>query len=196
MANSFSFKNLLNSRFKKAAITAILLIAIFSIGTYAYLASLPPQEGPKVTVTSSPLQFSMQLDKTDYSLGENISITISLKNIGSENVTIKWPSYREFYGVFWYFDFIIMDQNGTKIDQWGDVYGLLEAVLKRTLAPGDQLTTVYTWTQRISYTAVQVPKGIYSIKALSREFGLAIGNQTMASLPISLETPTITFTIT
>jgi hypothetical protein len=38
-----------------------------------------------------------------------------------------------------------------------------------------------------------VLKGTYSVKGLSREFGLIVGNQTTT---MELETPTITFTIT
>jgi hypothetical protein len=52
-----------------------------------YLLSLPPPKGPIVYLTSPPVEFSMGMDKTHYSLADNMSISFSLRNISNETIT-------------------------------------------------------------------------------------------------------------
>jgi len=67
----------------------LALAAVSGVAAYAYLQSLP-QAGPRVTITSPPLEFSVELDKTEYPFseetrsGENITITFCLKNISNK----------------------------------------------------------------------------------------------------------------
>jgi hypothetical protein len=189
-----SFRGLFASRPRRILVITLLVIVVLCAGTYAYWTFLPPQQGPRAATLSSPLELSIQLDKCEYQQGENVTITISLKNVGNETITVSWPSYSCSDGVDMYFDFIVMDGNGTKVSQWYYGRGLLASVLTRTLDPGQQLTNVYTWMQDTGWPDfAQVPKGTYSVKGLSRGFDLTVGTQLTS---MELETPTITFIIT
>lgn len=157
---------------------------------YAYLASLPslpPLSGPKVTVTSSPLEFSMGLDKTDFLLGENVTIHFSLENISNETKKLAWLN--DYCG--WYFDYCVMDENNTVVYHWVMEYGCYPMIVDKVLDSGENISNTYVWHQTLGYPSYsQVPCGIYSVKGLT--LPLILDDQ---SNIITIETPTITFTI-
>jgi hypothetical protein len=72
---------------RRTLLLSIILVAVLCGSVLGYLLSLPPPEGLKVTITSPPIQFSMSLDKTRYSLTDNMSQTFCLRNISNETVT-------------------------------------------------------------------------------------------------------------
>jgi hypothetical protein len=133
----------------------------------------------------------MELDKTEFQLGENVTIRLSLKNIGNETVSIRWVSR---YSDKLHFDFYVLDENNTQIFQYSEVYGVIEG-LEFSVNPGGQLTSVYVWYQETGYPEfAQVPKGIYYVRGSSRSFLVSAGSQVLWYG--TLETPTITITIT
>jgi hypothetical protein len=192
------FNSLLGSRPRKVGLLAAVLVIVLVVSSYAYMASLQPQEGPLVSVISPPLEFSMQLNKTEFLLGEDVMVRLSLKNIGNETIGLSWADFRGYEDVLMYFDFIVTDSNNTVVFQYSKVYGALFLVLDRTLNPGEQLVSAVPWIQITVHpqevpSHQQVPAGTYNVRGLSRKMGLTVGNQTTI---ITLETPTITFTIT
>jgi len=199
-----SFKSLFTSRKHKAALVSTALILVLAVGTHAYLQSLPPAAGPRVSLLSPPLEFSMELDKAEFQQGENVTVTLSMKNTGSEEITLMWTSFYQFLDRVLYFDICITDLNGTVVFQWSRVYFGLGMVLEKSLNPGEQLTSMYFWYQEkyhypegqkpeYSYQEGQVPKGIYYIMGLSRQFTLTVDGQTTPLM--TLETPSITIQI-
>jgi hypothetical protein len=84
-----SIRELFASRSRRIIVATVIIIALLCAGAYAYLASLPSQMGPMVTLTSSPFELSMMLDKTQYSLTENMSITFYLRNISNKTITVE-----------------------------------------------------------------------------------------------------------
>jgi len=135
----------------------------------------------------------MKLDKAEYKLGENVTIRLSVKNIDNKTITLTWYEYYMYDNALMYFDFYIIDANGTLVYQWTKDHAALQAVLKRTLSPGEQLTSVYPWYQLNGYpNEAQVPAGTYTVRGSTRKVGLTVEDQTAA---ITLETPTVTFII-
>ena len=68
----------------------LLVVVVGSpIMAYAYSKLSQPTAGPKVFITSSPLIFSMELQKANFQYGENITIKFRLENIGNKTITIR-----------------------------------------------------------------------------------------------------------
>jgi hypothetical protein len=86
-----SFGGLFASRPRRILVIAGLITAVLCAGTYAYWASLSSPAGPRVTLTSPPLEVSMTLDKTRYSFTENMTISFYLRNTSNETVTLTRP---------------------------------------------------------------------------------------------------------
>ena len=86
-----TLKGVLGSRTKKTAVGVLVIVVALSVVAYAYWASLPSTTGPKVTITSSPFELSMALDKTTFSLDDNLAITFYLKNLSNETITAGIP---------------------------------------------------------------------------------------------------------
>ena len=191
MVRIFS-KNWIKTNFSKVLLVTLIVIVVSVASVYAYLEFLLPQSGPRVTILSQPLEFSMEMDKTEFRQGENITIRLSVKNVGNQTITLRWSSFYLHYDVVLYFDFYVLDMNNTVVFQWSKIYGRFPAVREKTLTPGEQLINVYVWGQW-SELEGQVPKGVYSVRGLTRQVALIVGDQTST---ITLETPTITFTIT
>jgi len=170
-------KSFFHSRRVILIVTAVLVIILVSSSIYAYYWSLPPHTGPRVSLVSPPLEFSLQLEKTTFARGENISISISLRNISNRTVTMSWLGYgatdagslRDGYVVSSVFpagtpkrlvlDFLVSDENGTVI---GELINRVESsVVSLTLAAGETATQTFLW-----YTSIDlIPSGLYYLKA-------------------------------
>jgi hypothetical protein len=190
----------MGSRSRKAAFIAAFLIAVLAVSVYAYLASLPSPPGPRVTITSPPLQFSMQLDKTEYRLGENVTIKFWLKNTSNMTITLHCSSifpYEGGHGTPMLFDFIITRANGTEIYRWSEWHGAAEVVYDFTLDPGQEINQTNTWFQTsgdlLYPKEVQVPAGTYYIRGVIPPGRVGFGVSGVGR--IALETPSVAFVI-
>jgi hypothetical protein len=90
--------SLFGSRSRKIMLLIVILVASLAAGVYSYRVSLPSPKsvGPSVSITSSPIQFSVGLDKTEYASSENLTVYFSLRNISNETVTV---TELEWYGL-------------------------------------------------------------------------------------------------
>lgn len=194
-----SFSSLFASRKRRAALVSAALITVLVVGTYAYLQSLPRAAGPKVTLTSPPIEFSTEVDKAGYQYGENITITFLLRNTSNDTITITKPTMwvivpglfpipTESYlaspekGVrgYFHFGFSITHQNGTEI--WKQYSGLYQTIYTIYIEPAGYVKQTWEWD-------MPLPQGVYYIRGIlyceiPDAFALSI-----------LETPTITITI-
>jgi len=84
-------KGLLGSRTRRTIVGILVIAMALSVIVYAYWRSLPSQIGPKVTLTSPPFELSFALDKTAYSLDDNMTMTFYLRNISNETITVEIP---------------------------------------------------------------------------------------------------------
>lgn len=166
-------------------IVTILTIVLVSSSIYAYYWSLPQRIGPRVSLVSPPLEFSLQLEKTTFASGENISVSISLRNISNQTIELEWPEYgatgSRFDGSLKssifpeggpqgvVLDFFILDQNGTLIYKF--IGRLQLSVISRTLAPEEVVIQTFIWNQLVlnrwsdNPPLIVIPSGTYYIKA-------------------------------
>lgn len=173
----------------RVALLVIIVIAMVAVGTFAYWLSPPHISGPKTSIVSFPLEFAIELDKGEFQQGENVTIRLSLKNISNETIKVTYGSWSGSM----YFDFHILDENGIVIYAFTHNYAYYQSVVAKMIGPSKELTSICIWHQVKDYSASQVPRGSYAVKGLSRLFRLTAGDQT---IEMTLETPTIAFTIT
>jgi hypothetical protein len=190
----------MSSRFRKIAIATAFLAVILGVSTYAYYASLSPQAGPKVTVTSPPLQFSMQIDKTEYNMGENISIMFWLNNTSNETLKVEYANtpILEPFIPFKRFDFVVSNESGELYDDatqhsWKS-NGTFE--LGRyyfyTLNPGEEIIETNFWDQK-DLLMNQVPAGMYYLRGVIPVWEVSF--RINGGPWIKLETPSLSFII-
>jgi hypothetical protein len=185
---------------------AAILVVSLAVSGYAYWVLLPPQGGPRVTITSPPVEFSMELDKTEYQYGENITIIFSLENISNQTITISksywWPidpvhgilsteaeganisapQIPHLLSALFHFGLGITDQNGTKVFE--QYRGLSPATYNFSIEPSGHVKQ----TLVLGPDWDTLPKGTYQIRGIQYcgILGYWWGK---------LETPTITFVI-
>ena len=188
----------MGSRSRRAAFVAAFLIAVLAVSVYAYLASLPSPPGPRVTITSPPLEFSMQIDKTQYNLGENMTIRFWLKNTSNMTITLHYSSifpYEGGHGMPMLFDFIITSANGTEVYRWSEGHAAAEVVYEFTLDPGQEINQTNIWFQTswdlLHTKEVQVPAGTYYIRGVVPPGRVGFGVNGVGQ--IALETPSVAF---
>lgn len=195
-----SFRGLLASRPRKAGLIIAVMVVALVAGTYAYLASLP-SGGPRVTITSPPLEFSIEPNKIDFQQSENITIKFYTSNIGNDTVMLTWLGYYLYYDTWMPFDFYIVDANNTVIYQWTRTRGELEVPKDITLNPSEKLERIYVWNQKSNYlndaqvlVETQIPKGTYEIRGI---LGPILIDRTddWSKPKITLETPPIAFVV-
>lgn len=188
-------KRSLFRRPRGAVILALGLAAVLVASIYAYYLSITPHRSPKASVTSGPLEFSVELNRTDFLAGESVSVRIRAKNTANATIKLVWSEVH-----LWsdpeqiaYFDYSICDANGTEVFQWLRGVGAEAVIIERTLNPSEQLVNIHNWTQTTGYpdfTTVQ--KGNYLVKALLSDVALEFNGQRST---ITLETPDVTITI-
>ena len=188
-----------------------VLIAASVLSVYAYLSSLTPQGGPRATVVSPPVEFWMELDKTEYAYGENMTITFCLENISNETITVFkgsiWPFdpmwtdmlYTEAEGVGGYvndvfhFRFSVAFANGTEIFKWST--GPLPEAYSLVFEPGGYVKQRFIYLLYYEVSPTQepgfyyLPSGSYQIRGISYTDRNAPGGIT------TIETAPIQFTI-
>jgi hypothetical protein len=190
-----NLKSLLASRAKKAVFLIILVIVVLAASGYAYFASLPPKSGPRASILSSPVEFTIELSTTEFTRGPGITVRATLRNISNKTITLTWGDY---FGVDENleeacFDFIVVDVNNSQVYRESQYGGTIATEVTKTLGPNEQMGDVFVWDQKTHYKDPEpVPKGTYSIRASTRPCGLTVDDQTSG---INLETPSITFTI-
>lgn len=187
---------------RTAIIAAILVFVLVSGGLYAYLF-LPPHMGSRVSAVFGPIEFSLQLEKKFFNRGENVSVSISLRNISNQTIMTNWGSFRSRFGdeslvssIFpdqrcnVVLNFAVLDENNRTLFTF---VGLLnETIISRTLAPNETATQTYLWNQKgYNFGSLMfVPAGTYHIKAFSEDMNVAGWNPF-----VQPETPSITIHI-
>ena len=183
----------------RAALLIVIVAAASVAAAYAYISVRLPQAGPQVSVVSQPLKLTIGLDKTEFKLGENITVGCSVENVGNETITITFSSrygylddQDKFHRV--YFDFIVTDANGTEIYKWSWGQGAAAATYEVAINPGEELKNAFTWKQNVNCPEdLLVSRGTYFIKGTMPPGASIFRINNGPS--IRLETPSITFTI-
>ena len=189
--------------FKKVFAFSVVAVLLGAIGVYGInvitSSNLPetPQSTPKSSfvLQSPPLELTTELEKTEFQLGEPITITVSLTNLGNETLVINFAKHVPInISGSWMevtYQFRVYDENGTKILLYPGVH--LMSVKTVTFDPGETISVPFVWTQWYhrfpSGSIEQATPGTYKI------VGETVGFSVEGFSGYLLETPSITITI-
>lgn len=207
-------RNLFVSHPRRAVFLIAILVVALVAGVYAYIVSLQPQRGPLVSITSPPVEFSMELNKAEYQYGENITITFLLENISNQTMQFtklsKYgaPIYNIFItevegvnnpqgiGTLFHFDFSITDANGTQVYRWSLTRVAAQATYDIFFEPYGHIKQTLVWDYDYGHYGgnMTLPKGTYQIRAVLYKILINRGGS-WSTPAITLETPSITFMI-
>jgi len=153
-----------------------------------------------VVITSPPIEFSMELDKTAYAYGENMTITFCLKNISNETVTVGKTSMDFATGILstetkgvndtignsFHMGFSMVDDNGTVI--YERFKGPFQATYEFTVEPDGYVRQIFFW-KHYDWLASPLPRGTYQIR------GIFYGSCVPGFPTSALVTPSIAFIV-
>ena len=164
---------------KKKIILAIVLasVAIILLGGVS-LSFFPAQQTPKSNSKPGPilqnpnqplaplasggngnLELTMTVDKTAYSLGEPVNLTLTITNISSQTINFTHTGLD--------FDFQVYNDTNNVVYQWSNFQGIAQFITIEPLPAGDSISANFTWLQTCNFNAqVQgdpVSPGTYNI---------------------------------
>ena len=145
-------------------------------------ATKPPSTVPTQTPTSTPSPTSLQatsvngsfeltisVEKTVYSVGEPVNVTLAITNISGQTVDFTYTGMN--------FDFIVTNDTDNAIYQWSIGRAFPMFIMMKPLQPGQNVTATYTWPQTCntnqSTMGASVSPGTYYIVGKSNSiYGL------------------------
>jgi len=104
-----------------------------------------------------PFELVLKLDKTTYSLGEPVNITLSLTNISDESVKISLLAGGDPKSQF---DFLIYDQMNDVVYRYSAHRGYYAGGPLASLAPGQSLTASHQWNRMTIMVALLLKENI------------------------------------
>ena len=131
------------------------------------------------------LGLQMTLQKTNYSLGEPINITLTLTNISNQTATIGLSAYNNF-------DFQVYNDTNSILYQWSNRWigvAVPQVIVLETLNPGESLSQNFVWNQTCHNNGlsegVPISPGIYYIVG---QIGSVLSgkNSTIETTPIQI----------
>jgi len=207
-------KRLIFSRSRKAALLVAAIVVALVAGVYAYRMLLSQQQiGPRVTITSPPLEFSMELEKAEFAVGENITIKFYLKNISNQTIRVTKfrmvsvePSDKILFteadrastpagvehllSVLFHFGFSVTDNNGTEV--FRSSHGPMPTQYNIVFEPSGYVKQTLIWKPE-KETLVSIEPlldGTYQVRGIL--YSISLND---AWPPITLETPSIALAI-
>ena len=191
-------ERLLLGRWRLVGLVLIVALALVS-SVYAYWRiNSQASTAAHSEATVSPLELRIELDKTQFQLGETVAIRVYLKNISNQTIHVYFPHEDGRLGYY------VKNASDIRIMSQGPP-GFLQSVGLNMLAPGEAVTEnypgeIFSWLQTESdrdappYYVKQVKPGTYKIIG-------STGIYLVGSLDIGppwnppIETPPITITI-
>jgi hypothetical protein len=153
----------LTMTFRKVILLSVLTV-LLSVGlVYALSYEFKPQNSlqtlPTARAINDKFQLTVTLEKTEYSLGEPINITLAVVNVS--NQTIDFPYSRGS------FDFWVYNDTDNGIYRWSSFRAWPQILITLHLDPGEGFTRVLAWRQTCNETwfseGAPVSPGIYYI---------------------------------
>lgn len=95
---------------------------------------------------------------TSFEQGQEIHISVTIKNISSESKTLSFNSGKQY-------DFVIKNENGDSVWRWSDGRGFITSLTSYVLEPNATKTFTYTWNQILSDGESLIPIGSYTLQA-------------------------------
>jgi hypothetical protein len=178
-------------KLRRIASSLIIAVLFWSMFMFRFTV-LPIKAQPKDAVTTPSaaaavnetvgLELTVQLEKTEYSLGEPVNITLILTNISNQTINLQMSAIS--------FDFWILNDMNIIIFQYSTSAIFPLYIIWQSIAPGRNLTRVLVWPQTY-YTidGAAVPAGTYYMVG---QFG---GLQTYP-LTFNIGVPALSYTLT
>jgi hypothetical protein len=173
----------LNSVSLRAVLLALVIVVASVSAVFAYL-HLSEDTRVRTVTAFPPYELSMELEKTVFNLGEDVNVTISIKNIGNETITVVWGSSAMF-------DFNVTDANGTFVFSRVRTYVFAAESIQVSLLSGevfsaarnwDQTRTIIVGDQLLGY-GIPVERGVYSIIGRLNHAGIYSGRYPDVATP-------------
>jgi len=150
-----------------ACITLVLLVTI----TVAIVFQVQPikadETSAEVVDEQLGLKLTMTLEKTVYSLGEPINVTLAVTNISNQTINFAYAA--------WTFDFLVSNDTGS-VYQWSSFRIFPLFIINWPLDIGENITKVLVWPQTCNVTAwsqgIPVSPGTYYIVGQVPSYGL------------------------
>jgi hypothetical protein len=101
--------------------------------------STPPPTPLQATSVNGSFELTVSVEKTVYSVGEPVNITLAITNISKQTVSFTHTGMD--------FDFVVTNDTDNVIYQWsiGRAFPLFEMI--EQLRPGENVTATFTWPQ-------------------------------------------------
>jgi hypothetical protein len=132
-----------------SAVTVLLSVGLVYGIRYEFTPKTNPQTSSMPTVygVNEQLGFelTLTLEKTEYTLGEPINITLTMTNISNQTTSFGL-GYFNYFG----FDFQVYNSTNSTIYQWSNRWfnvARLDVVLGETLSAGESLSENLAWPQ-------------------------------------------------
>lgn len=140
-----------------SALTVLLGISLVYALSYEYKPKNSTQTFPTAEGVNEQfgLKLTMTLEKTDYSLGEPINITMTLTNIGNQTIDLLWEART--------FDFRVYNVTDNGIYQWSSFRVFPCHVVYMPIDPGTGLTNVLVWPQTCNRTVDSLLYGVEGV---------------------------------
>jgi len=102
-------------------------------------SSTSPPTGSQATVVNGSLELTVSVEKTVYSVGEPVNITLTITNISSQTFNFTHTGMD--------FDFIVINGTNNLVYQWSIGRAFPLFVMIEPLQPGENVTAKYVWSQ-------------------------------------------------
>lgn len=188
-----TLRGLFLRHWKVFSLVSIVFLTSVS-GAYAYWRlNAQSSSTPYSTAVSPPLELRLELDKTQFQLGETVMVHISLTNIEDKDITVNIACLGR-YG------FLVKDENDTIIHRGGALEGCATSVENLPLPAGSKIERRDEWPQirnklpwdPVTQKPTLAPPSTYKITARTLPFSI-LGTDISSH---GLETPPLTITIT
>jgi hypothetical protein len=91
------------------------------------------------------LELTMTLDKTSYSLGEPVNLTLTITNISNQTINFKHTGLD--------FDFQVYNGTNNVVYQWSNFRAIPQFIAIEPLSPGENISANFTWVQTCNFNA-------------------------------------------
>jgi hypothetical protein len=153
----------------KIVTCVILVLLVIITVTLVFEAQPIKADEPSAEVVDEQLglKLTMTLEKTVYSLGEPINVTLAVTNVSNQTFNFAYAA--------WTFDFLVYNDTNF-IYQWSSYRVIPMFIMNWPLDPGENITNVLVWPQTCNVTAasegIPVSPGTYYIVGQVPSYGL------------------------
>jgi len=144
---------------KKSSVYFFVLLTLLSLGLTLVPSAFSQTNQLVSSGENGNLQLTMALEKTVYSLGEPVNLTLTITNISNQTINFTHTGLD--------FDFQVYNDTNNAVYHWSNFRAIAQFIAIVPLPAGESLSTNFTWLQTCNFNAsVQgdpVSPGTYNI---------------------------------